>query len=246
MALLVALVVACSSTGDDVSVSSEAETIDVASSESASGGDGTGGAASRATSPEDRAVTLRTTACGDASKTTGSGVIVGRAVVLTAAHVVVGATDVFVDGADEPAVVAVLDRTRDLAWLDVPSVDATPVELAQVQAGDAVRVVGGATSGTVDALVERVLAMTVDDVRSTTRSTRSGFQLDAAIDGGDSGAGVFDGDGRLVGIVFAVPSEGSDATFAVDATEVAAVLASTAVGERRCDPSRSQLADPPN
>ncbi len=191
---------------------------------------------------DERAVTLRTTACGDASGTVGTGVVVGQAVVLTAAHVVVGATDVFVDG--EPATVFLLDRTRDLALIKAPSVDAPPVELTDVEAGDAVRVVGGATSGTVDASVVRRLVMDVDDVRSTSRSTRTGYELDAAIAGGDSGAGVFDGDGRLAGVVFAFPSARSDATFVVDASEIRTVLESPAIGEHRCDPSRSQLLAP--
>jgi len=193
---------------------------------------------------EDRAVTIRTTGCGDASHTAGSGVIIGQANVLTAAHVVVGATDVFVDGSDEPAVVYLLDRTRDLALIKAPSVDATPVELAGIEAGEAVRVVGGAASGAVDAIVERRLVIDVDDVRSTSRSERSGFELDAAIVGGDSGAGVYDGDGRLVGVVFAVATSRTDATFAIDSAEISALLASSEAVEYRCDPMRSQLVGP--
>ena len=196
------------------------------------------------TAPEGRAVTIRTTGCGDASRTTGSGVIIGQANVLTAAHVVIGATDVFVDGSDEPAAVFLIDRTRDLALIKAPGVDAAPIELVDVEAGDEVRVVGGATSGTVAATVERLLVMDVDDVRSTSSSKRSGYELDAAIAGGDSGAGVFDAGGRLAGIVFAVPTERSDATFAIDAAEVEAVLESSDHAEHRCDPSTSQLVGP--
>ncbi len=199
-------------------------------------------AAPAAVSPEDRAVTLRTTGCGDASATAGSGVIAGPGLVLTAAHVVVGSTDVVVDGVDETgreATVVVLDRSRDLALLEAPVGEAAPVELADVAAGDAVRVVG-ATSGTVAATVERRLRMDVDDVRSTARSIRSGYELDAAIAGGDSGGGVFDAAGRLVGVVFAVPTARSGATFAVDTAEIAAVLVADRTAHR-CDPTRSQL-----
>lgn len=200
--------------------------------------------AGESTPSDDRAVTVRTTACGDASRTTGTGVIVGRALVLTAAHVVIGAGEVYVGGADEPSPVVLLDRSRDLALLKVPTVDATPVELADAGAGDEVRVVGGSASGTVAGRIERLLRMGVDDVRSTSRSVRSGFELDVAIGGGDSGAGVFDADDRLVGIVFAVPSDGSGATFAVDATEIRAVLDAPPTGEHRCDAARSQLVTP--
>lgn len=194
---------------------------------------------------EERAVSIRTTGCGNASHTTGSGVIIDHALVLTAAHVVVGAADVVVDELD--ASVIVLDRTRDLAVLKVPGTEATPVEIVELDPGTEVRVVGGATSGTVEATVDRRLVMDVDDVRSTSRSERAGYELDAAIEGGDSGAGIYDGDDRLAGIVFAVPTERSDATFAVGASEieaVLAVLASPDVGEHSCDPSSSQLVGP--
>jgi len=213
-------------------------------------GDGDPGSSLAATAPaavtqaEERAVTIRTTGCGDASVTTGSGVVIGQANVITAAHVVVGATDVFVEGVDEPAAVFLLDKSRDLALIKAPGVDAEPVELVEVREGDEVWVVGAATSGTVGATVARRLVMDVDDVRATSSSERSGYELDAAIAGGDSGAGVFDADGRLAGIVFAVPSERTSASFAVDATEIEAVLASTGHAEHRCDPATSQLVAP--
>lgn len=189
-------------------------------------------------------MTITTTACGDASRTTGSGVVVGPANVLTAAHVVVGATDVVVDG--EEGVVFFLDPTRDLALLKVPGVgdgadSIDPDDLAELAAGDDVSVAGGATSGTVAARVARRVVMEVDDVRATTRSEREGYELDAAIAGGDSGAGVYGADGRLAGIVFAVPTERDDATYAVGAAEIRAVLTSTDHREHRCDPASSRL-----
>jgi hypothetical protein len=201
------------------------------------------------TAPEDRAVTIRTTACGDASHTMGSGVMVDKGTVLTAAHVVVGATDVLVEIPDVAvemsdelvATVVVLDHSRDLALLDLPGVDAKPVELVELDAGDRVRIIGGATSGTVDAEVERRVSMEVDDVRRTTRSERAGYEVDAAIAGGDSGAGIYDGKGGLAGIVFAVPSARGDATFAVGAVEIDAVISAERAAHR-CDPARSQMA----
>lgn len=194
------------------------------------------------TGPIERAVVVETEACGHASGTTGSGVIVGDGEVITAAHVVIGASEVRVLAGSDPVVAMVirLDVTTDLALLRVPRVAATEVEVVEVATEDAVTVVGGASSGTVDATATRRLLMDVDDVRSQTRSQRAGFELDAAILPGDSGAGVFDSQGRLVGIVFAVPTERSGSTFAVRAQEIAAILAAPD-REYRCDARASRL-----
>jgi S1-C subfamily serine protease len=208
--------------------------------------------------PEERAVSLRTTACGDASRTRGSGVVVGDGTVLTAAHVVVGADEVFVAGetgsgssllgdggapedVEVHARVVLLDLTRDLAVLEVSTSDADPIDLGQAEDGDVVRVVGGASSGTVEATVERRVSMEVDDVRSQSRSRRSGYELDVAIAGGDSGAGVYDADGRLVGIVFATPTQRSGASFAVGAAEIEAVLGAPDHTVHRCDAAESRV-----
>jgi len=196
------------------------------------------------TAPADRAATIRTTACGDASKTVGSAVVVDDDTVLTAAHVVTGATDIFVtdsSSAERLAVLEVLDTTRDLAVLRVATVDVGPVETVELDAGDRVQVVGGASSGTVAAAVARRLVMNVDDVRAGSRSKRQGYELDVAIDGGDSGAGVFDIDGGLAGIVFAVPTERSGATFVVGASELEVVLAVEPDGPYRCDEGESRV-----
>lgn len=213
------------------------------------------------TTAENRAVSIRTTACGDASHTVGSGVVIGDGTVLTAAHVVVAATDLVVAAVHEqratdapvatdgptpttdelPATVVLLDHSRDLALLEVAGVEAEPVELVELDAGDRVRIVGGASTGTVDAEVERRVVMDVDDVRRTTRSERAGYELDAGIAGGDSGAGVYDADNRLAGVVFAVPTARGDATFAVGAREIDAVISTAARAEHRCDPARSQM-----
>ncbi len=192
------------------------------------------------TAPTERSVTIETTGCGHASATTGSGVIVGVERVLTAAHVVVGADQVRVStgGTAVPGQVVLLDRSRDLARLHVAGVSASPVELTQLARGEPAEVLGAAT-GPIPATVTRRLQMTVDDVRSTERSRRAGYELDVRIDGGDSGAGLFAGD-RLAGIVFAVPAQ-RDATFAVRADEVEAVLEAGPERPHACDPGGSMV-----
>lgn len=193
--------------------------------------------------PEQRATSIETSACGHTSSTTGSGVLVADNTIITAAHVVIGATAIraIVGGEQVDAIVVGLDVTTDLALLQVSAAPATDVELATLNSDDVVTVLG-TQSGTVDATVTRRLSMTVDDVRRETRSERSGFELDVSIVRGDSGAGVFDSRDRLVGIVFAVPTERGNATFAVDATEVATLLAAPRQ-QFRCD-AASSLIEP--
>ncbi len=194
-----------------------------------------------AVDPESRAVTLRTTACGDASGTTGSGVQLDDGLALTAAHVVAGANEVFLGNDDAEGHVVLLDPTRDLALVAFEGGDVAEFELAEAGAGDPVLIVGGAASGTVAATVVRRVVMDVDDVRAETRSERVGYELDAAIAGGDSGAGVYEPGGDLVGIVFAVPTERDGATYAVGAEEIGAVLESGERSRYVCDPVESQL-----
>jgi S1-C subfamily serine protease len=196
------------------------------------------------TTPEQRAVTLSTDACGHASKTTGSGVIVGAEDVLTAAHVVVGASEVRVAVEVGPPVVAtivLLDTVLDLAVLRVPGVTATEVEFAAAVAGDELTIVDAASSGSVNAEVLRRVTMVVDEVRGTAKAPRSGYELLAEIDGGDSGAGVFAADDRLAGIVFAASTQRDGIAWVTHADELAAVLGQPGDAHYVCDPDASRV-----
>jgi len=192
-------------------------------------------------------VVVSTTACGFASKTTGSGVVVGPGRVLTAAHVVVGASEVVVraaDGTENTATVAVLDTARDLAVLEVADVAETPVEFVDLDIGDAATMVGGASSGSVVVEVLRRANLNVDEVRGSQTSSRAGYELAAQIDGGDSGAGVFDEQGRLAAIVFATSNERDGIAWATRADEIEAVLATPPTTGYVCDPIQSRIVPP--
>lgn len=205
---------------------------------------GCGSSASDPVDPSERAVAIATTACGDASKTVGSGVVVGPGRVLTAAHVVVGATSVNVatGSGTSAAQIVVVDATRDLAILTVePDLLPTdePVELAAAGPGDPL-VALGATSGVVDLSVDRVLTLRADNVRQPGRTDRSGYELDASLLPGDSGAGVFNNDGSLVAVVFSGPADRDGRVFAVSADEIEAALAAPPA-DWRCDPEESRV-----
>ena len=146
---------------------------------------------------------------------------------ITAAHVVIGASQVTVtssDGIDHTATIVAVDTLTDLAVLEVSGLLAPPVDFSRLEAHDAVTVVGGAASGSVPAEVIRPATLTIDEVRGTRRTSRGGYELRAEIGRGDSGAGVFDADGRLAAIVFAVPTEREGIAWATRADEIEAVL----------------------
>ena len=155
----------------------------------------------------------------------GSGVVVEKEYVLTNYHVVDGASSLKVsvlkDGDTEAtlydATVAASDENKDLAVLYVPGLPLEAVELGdsdQLVVGDWAICIGnpgnGAGSimtGTVTAGIISALDREVASGSSTTdaygrkvRSVNKMIQTDAAINNGNSGGGMFNTAGQLVGI----------------------------------------------
>lgn len=195
----------------------------------------------RGEAPRDRVVEIETTACGDSSATSGTGVVVAPNRILTAAHTVSGAGEVVVlpdAAADAVATVVAYDQRSDLAVLAI-AIDGGDIALAEVQAGEAVTVFG-AESGELPATVTKRAEIRIEGVRSPVRGSRFGFLLDAQVELGDSGAPVFNNDGHLVGLVFGRSGETEGRTFAVRAEEIEAVLTAPET-EWVCDPEANEL-----
>lgn len=197
------------------------------------------------TSAADRRVTLVTTACGNASRTSGTGVIVEDGWVLAAAHVVIGAGQVDVAGAfgSERAEIAVLDTAADLALLRVGGAQASPIVVSEAGATDTVQF---STEGDVpmSATVLRTVEIRIEAVRSTERISRFGFEIDQRAAVGDSGGGVFDDDGDLLGIIFGRPIEdGEQRSFAVGHEMVEDVLNADRSGMWSCDASVHRIVE---
>ena len=147
----------------------------------------------------------------------GSGVIISQdGYILTCAHVVSGATSVKVqlNGSDESydATVVGQDSTSDIAVLKIDAADLTPAVIGDSDAlavGEVAVAVGNplgtlsntVTDGIVSALNRQV---TVQDNDMTL------IQTDASISPGNSGGGLFNANGELIGIVNA-KSSSSDA-----------------------------------
>lgn len=192
--------------------------------------------------PSDRAVTVEVSGCGDAFETSAAGIVVAPERVVTVAHAVSqgDAVSVSWSQAEFAAHVVGYDARTDLAVVAVPGLNMTPVPLAAAHPTASVSVVGGLASGTLTATVTEVLTIRIQEVLGTERVSRKGLELAVSAAVGDSGAGVFDEEGRLVGVLFAVNDDGSSVGWATAATEVEALM-SRDPEEWRCDPSRSRL-----
>lgn len=180
--------------------------------------------------PVGRAAIIATEGCGFASGRTGSGVAVGGGLVVTVAHLVVHASSAAVSIGGGPAndetVVVAVDAQRDLALLHLPGQDLPDLAMASARKGDRGSVVGAATSGTVPFRIRGAVELSIEDVLGSERHSRLGYQLEAVTAGGDSGAGVYDAQGRLIGVVFATSDDGAT-TWATAATEIQDFLGAT-------------------
>ncbi len=146
---------------------------------------------------------------------TAFGVAEGRAV--TVAHVLRAGRPVFVGG--RRARVLRVDRRLDVALLAVAGVRGTARRSA-AQAGDhaTVRVVRAAGASSVRATVRRTIAAHING------EARPALELAADVMPGDSGAPVVDGDGRVIGVVFAQASDSEPLAYALDARALGPLL----------------------
>lgn len=199
----------------------------------------------RALAPDERAVELTVEGCGVSSDTSGSGFLFDDGLVLTTAHLVIRAGRVEVtypDGSSAMAEVLAIDTFRDLAALAVPMIDVDRPLIGKARAGDTGSVVGGLTSGTVDLVVGQYASLSIEEVLGTERSSRLGYEIEAVTADGDSGAGVYDQEGRLLGMVFAVTA-GGGSTWVTASEEIDQFVSEVDRAARPfvCDPDLSRI-----
>lgn len=162
----------------------------------------------------------------------GSGVVLGRGRVLTNCHVIAPGLasttrpselpiEVKVAGARTAlkGKVANADPQRDLCALAVAGLDAPPVKLGStrgLKVGQAVYAVGAPrgleltlSSGIISSLRRNLLGKDFPD------DSVPIIQTDAAVSGGSSGGGLFDGEGRLIGITSFGVRDGQNLNFAL-------------------------------
>ncbi|HEX6685300.1 MAG TPA: trypsin-like peptidase domain-containing protein [Candidatus Limnocylindrales bacterium] len=181
-------------------------------------------------------VAIKATGAGTA---TGTGVVVNaEAAILTAYHVVEGATDIevaFADGTTAKAELAGADPSMDIAVLEPetpPSVIVPAVLGGAPNIGDAIVAIGNqlglnhsTTSGVVSGL-DRTLS------RGEDGELKGLIQFDAAVNPGSSGGPLVNMRGETVGIVVALANPTEDGTFIGVGFAVPIGAAVAAGGER--------------
>ncbi len=152
-----------------------------------------------------------------------TGVTVGGGRVLTVAHVLASGRPATVLG--RPARVVRVDRRADLALLSVPALRGPALRLADGTGPVSVRVLRDGRPQALPGTIRRRVNARVRDVPGDRPLIRPAIELAAGVADGDSGAPVLDGNGRVLGIVFARASDGAATAWAVDRVAVRALLA---------------------
>ena len=168
----------------------------------------------------------------------GSGVIISSdGYILTCAHVVDGASTITVtiDDKDYTATLVGEDTTSDVAVIKIDATGLTPATVGDsdnLKVGQSVMAVGnplGELGGTVTGGMISALNRSVTIQGTSSTNTMSLIQMDASVSPGNSGGGLFNMNGELIGIVNAKASsrDAEGLGFAIpinDAIEVAQQL----------------------
>lgn len=160
----------------------------------------------------------------------GGAVVVGREVVVTNCHVVEDSAKLVVgyDREQFDATLTHADHERDLCQLAVPKLTAPRAMLwtGRLRVGQRVYAIG-APEGLELTFTEGL----VSSLREFEGSQY--IQTSAAISQGSSGGGLFDGDGRLIGITAFFLQDGQNLNFAAPASWIAQLAARAGGGSAR-------------
>jgi len=177
------------------------------------------------------ASTVRVEGVACRSEREGSGFTVAPDLVVTNAHVVAGqrrTTVIRPDGRRLGASVAVFDPARDLALLEVPGLGQAPLPLANGKVGSTVGVfghpAGQAPLEISPASIRQQVHALGPDLYELGSTRRTVYVLAAELAPGDSGGGLVDADGQVVGVAFAISPDNPETAYALAASELRPVL----------------------
>jgi S1-C subfamily serine protease len=162
----------------------------------------------------------------------GTGFVVAPQRVVTNAHVVAGVREPVVrvggEGRRYGAEVVLLDPQRDLAVLRVPKLPAAPLRLGEdLGRGDPAMVAGFPLDGpytAAPARVRQVLTAQGENIYGQAGVNREVYSLYAKVELGNSGGPLMNGDGEVVGVVFAKSLDDPNTGYALTLAESMPVI----------------------
>jgi S1-C subfamily serine protease len=179
---------------------------------------------------EQSAVALQVQRCRPIPEV-GAGLIIEPGRVLTAAHVVAGATTISLISGGKQVVGEVIgfDPIQDLAVIGVPMDFGPSIPLPSPAPGSLTGArgqIGVFRDGVVevrDATIVRRVVITTEDIYRSGRHRRMGYEIDAPIEVGDSGAVVVV-DGEAVAVVWARARDDVSRVWAADPVRSGALI----------------------
>ena len=188
--------------------------------------------------------------CGDA--VSGSGFAVGSGQVLTNAHVVAGVREpvvrVRIGDPGLAATVVYFDPRADIAVLDVPGLEARPLQLAgaRAESGDSAVVAGFPDGGPFraePARIRTVVEARGDDIYGRAGVERQVYVLRGLVRPGNSGGPLLDLDGRALGMVFGADEQEETTGFALTSGQLEPAVSSSAGLTEPVDTGTCRLRD---
>lgn len=152
----------------------------------------------------------------------GTGAVIEGNLVITAAHVVAGATRVEVTswrGDTFEALPVLIDPDLDFAVLRVAGLDVDPAPIAKGDLGVAgAMAVPRSPTRLLPASLVRVVNAETTDIHRSHEVVKLALQLDVVAQSGDSGAAILNGSGEIIGILVSTAAAISN-SFALHLTE---------------------------
>ncbi|MEU6484501.1 MarP family serine protease [Streptomyces sp. NPDC046887] len=159
----------------------------------------------------------------------GTGFVFAERRVMTNAHVVGGVDEPTVqiggEGRRYDARVVLYDWERDIAVLDVPDLDATPLQFTETDArsGDSAIVAGFPENGAYDVRSARVrgrINANGPDIYHRGQVRRDVYSLYATVRQGNSGGPLLTPDGKVYGVIFARSLDDANTGYALTVDEI--------------------------
>lgn len=176
-------------------------------------------------------VKIRGVAPGCQKVLEGTGFVVAPQRVMSNAHVVAGAESatVEVDGRTYDAYVVSYDPQADISILDVPDLEAAPLQFAQGEAATGTDAVvmgypGGGDFVATPARIRETIELNGPDIYRSTTVTRQVYTIRGSVRQGNSGGPMIDPSGQVLGVVFGAAVDDADTGFVLTAEEVSRQL----------------------